>query len=413
MKQLNPLFKALAISLAAFAVVWLSGCNSQQAPPTTPAASEVEFEWPSTLHIAATGASGEAKTVSWAAVMETDLNGPLVRVVNVAAWTNTYKEMAAGNMVVSQIDKSTLRDCVEAIDEYASPDGGPWIAGLVWIDSLASTGFMVRGDSDIRKPEDIQSGTKIAIWNDKSATMSPFRSLLAWAGVSEDDIIWVNTGDYAACPRAVAEGRADICMAAPVAPSVMEASAAPNGIRYIELDPRDNPAGVEAFLELSPLYDFGPIAAGPQSCIGTWSIISYKYLGADMNADPALVYNIATWLDENYDKYKDRYASNTNMTLNDLVTALQTIYIPVHPGLIQYLEEKGIWDEQYEARNQKNLALFEQYHQAYQTAMLQAANMGIEVKSSNQTWLDYWENFKIEKGLPLIKMHLDLTHDSW
>jgi len=376
-------------------------------------ASEFEFEWPAALHIAATGASGEAKTVSWAAVMESDLDGPLVRVVNVAAWTNTYKEMAAGNMVVSQIDKSTLRDCVEAVDEYASPDGGPWTAGLVWVDSLASTGFMVRGDSEIHKPEDIKPGTKIAIWNDKSATMNPFRSLLAWAGVPESDIIWVNTGDYAGCPRAVAEGRADICKAAPVVPLVMEASAAPNGIRYIELNPSDNPGGVRAFLELSPLYDFGPIAAGPQSCIGTWSVTSYKYLGADMNTDAALIYNIAAWLNENYDKYKDRYASNTNMTLNDLVTALQTIYIPVHPGLVQYLEEKGIWNEIYKARNQKDLALFEQYHEAYQAAMQQAVNLGIEVKSSNPAWLDYWERFKTENGLPLIKMHLNLTSHSW
>jgi len=403
----------LVSSLLTLIVLLSAGCAGAAGTTTTPETtpSTVPFQWPVALHLAATGSSGEAKTVSWATVMETDLGGPLVRVVTEAAWTNTYKDMAAGNMVLSQIDKSTLRDCTEALDEYASADGGPWMAGLVWIDSLASTGFMVRADSSIFKPEDIKPGTKIAIWNDKSATMTPFLSLLAWSGLGQQDATWVNTGDYDACVRAVAEGRADICMAAPVAPAVMEASASPHGVRYIALDPHDNPAGAQAFLAKSPLYDFGPITAGPQNVIGTWAIVSYKYLGAGMDTDPELVYNIAKWLDENYDKYKDRYASNKNMTIEDLTAALQTIYIPVHPGLVRYLTEKGIWNADYEARNQTNIALFEDYCAAYQAAMKDAAAQGIEVRSSNADWIAYWENYKETHGLAAIRMHLSLTEN--
>ncbi|MDD4229916.1 MAG: TAXI family TRAP transporter solute-binding subunit [Dehalococcoidales bacterium] len=412
MKKFRFLSRAAAAWLAAMLVFYSAACSAPSPNTTLAPSTTAPFAWPAAVHIGATGSSGEAKTISWASVMESELGGPIVRVVNQSAWTNCYKDMAAGKMVLSQIDKSTLRDSMEAISEYASPDGGPWMASLVWVDSLASTGFMVRGDSDIFAPEDIKPGTKIAIWNDKAATMSPFLSLLAWAGISQDEITWVNTGEYDACVRAVAEGRADICMAAPVAPAVREASAGPRGIRYISLNPNNNPEGAAAFLEISTLYDFGPINAGPAEVIGTWSIISYKYLGTNINTDTELVYNMAKWLDENYDLYKDRYSSNTHMTLNDLVNAMQTVYIPAHPGLIKYLKEKGIWNNNYEARNQANITLFESYCNAYNSAMEEAVAEGIEVKSSNQEWIDFWEAWKVAQGLPPIKMHASLNQEA-
>lgn len=414
MNGFKTIHRFFALSLAAIMLMSLAACSGQNAEPSqSQPATTAPFQWPSTMHIGATGSSGEAKTVSWASVLETKLDGTIVRVVNQAAWTNCYKDMAAEKMVLSQIDKSTLRDSIEAISEYASTDGGPWMAGLVWVDSLASTGFMVRGDSNIAVPEDIQPGTRIAIWNDKAATMSPFLSLLAWAGIDQDEIIWVNTGEYDACVRAVAEGRADICMAAPVTPAVREASASPRGIRYISLNPSDNPNGAAAFLEISTLYDFGPINAGPEEVIGTWSIMSYKYLGTNMNTDTDVIYNMAKWLGENYELYRDRYASNANMTLADLVNALQTIYIPAHPGLVKYLKEKGIWNEEYEERNQANTTLFEDYCSAYQSAMAEATNKGIEIKSSNPEWINFWEDYKRTEGLPGIKMHASLTQDAW
>jgi len=413
MKNTASRLGIIAICMVLTLLLSLAACSTQDPAGTTTPSTTSLFQWPSTIHIGATGSSGEAKVVSWASVMETDLNGPLVRVVNQAAWTNCYKDMAEEKMLLSQIDKSTLRDSIEAISEYASSDGGPWPASLVWVDSLASVGFMVRGDSNISVPEDIEPGAKIAIWNDKAGTMSPFLSLLAWAGVGEDEVTWVNTGEYDACVRAVAEGRADICMAAPVIPAVREASAAPHGIRYISLNPADNPEGAAAFREISTLYDFGPINAGPSGVIGTWSIISYKYMGTNINTDTDLIYNTVKWLDENYDLYKDRYASNAHMTLEDLVTAMQTIYIPAHPGLVKYLQEKGIWNDDFEERNQKNIALLESYCSAYQSAIDEAMDNGIEIRSSNQEWIDFWEEYKEREKLPAIRMHAGLTQDAW
>ncbi|APV44699.1 hypothetical protein Dform_01375 [Dehalogenimonas formicexedens] len=409
---MKPIWRKLAaVAAVVVAAVMLWGCGGNAIYNSTSPAGTA-FKWPDALLFAATGDSGQAKMVSWASAMQNGLNGPLIRVVTEAAWTNTYKDMKAGKMVLSQCDKVTLADDIEAKNEYAMPDGGPWMASMVWIDSLASTGFLVRGNSSMYKPEDIKPGTRIAIWNNQSATMSPFLSLLAWAGVSEKDIVWVNTGDYNACPRAVVEGRADIAMAAPVTPAVMEASAAPSGIRYLSMKPAENPKGAAAFLAISPMYDFAPITAGPASTIGTWAISSYKYLAADVNTDAEMVYRLVKWLDENYSSYKDAYASNTNMTFQDVISALQTTFMPVHPGLVKYLKEKGVWNADYEKRNQTNIALFQKWVTGYQDAMKQATAKGIDIKANNQDWIQFWENYKKTNAIPLLRMHVSLTQDA-
>ncbi len=411
-------------SVVVAAGVLLAGCTNNQSSGSAPGASPAQvssptsagsskpFQWPDTMHFAATGSSGEAKMVSWASVMQSDLKGPIIRVVNEAAWTNTHKDMANNQMVVSQIDKATLGDAFQAINEYATPDGGPWPMGVVWVDSLASSGFMVRGDSDIRKPEDIKPGTKIAIWNNNPATLTTFLSLLAWGNVNEKDIVWVNTGDYNAGPRAVTSGRADITMAAPVTPAVIEAAAAPGGVRYISLDPKDNPEGAKRFLQINPLYEFGPITVGPKSAQGTWAVASYKYVGANLNTDAELIYNMVKWLDQNYDKYKDRYESNKDMTYDQVLASIQTTFAPLHPGLIKYLKEKGVWSQDHERRNQKNLATLQRYIDGYKEAMKQASAGNIEIKSNNPKWIEFWENYKLTNKIPIIQMHVSLTQDA-
>jgi hypothetical protein len=80
---------------------------------------------------------------------------------------------------------------------------------------------------------------------------------------------------------------------------------------------------------------------------------------------------------------------------------------------VKYLKEKGIWNTDYENRNRTNTAQFEAYCQAYQQAKVEAAASGIEVKSSNEEWTDFWVDHKQANALPQIRMHASLTEDCW
>ena len=343
--------------------------------------------------------------------MESD-TGAIIRIQPEAAYVNVFPMMKANDFVCCALDRVNLRNSIEAIDEHAIRNGGPWMPGLVWSESYASSGFFVRGDSDIYTPRDIKPGVKLATHKMETASLKPLRSLLAWAGVSEDDITWVDTGSREANARAVADGRADICFLPPISPSTYEAAAAPHGIHFIDMNPNEDPTGHAAFLEISPMYVFGPAENGPEGAIGKWMPSSYKFITANYYSDAELIYNTCKWLDEKYDLYKDKYESNVFMTLEDTLLGLTTSYTPAHPGLVKYLKEKGLWTDAHEERQKFNMAWIQEYIDAYAEAIARADAAGVEVKPTNEAWIELWENYKKEIEIPLISMHPSLTENA-
>ena len=94
---MNPVLRKLSGILAiALSAIMLWGCGGSATNNISP--TETAFRWPDALLFAATGDSGQAKMVSWASAMQNGLNGPLIRVITEAAWTNTYSDMKAGKV---------------------------------------------------------------------------------------------------------------------------------------------------------------------------------------------------------------------------------------------------------------------------------------------------------------------------
>jgi uncharacterized protein len=379
--------------------------------PTTPPPTVAPYEWPKALHALGIGNSGNAKLVSWLTVLDADTS-MIVRVQEEASYVNAMKILKQGDVGLSDIDRVNIANAVEAIEEHATVEGGPWLPGLIWVSSYASSGFMVRGDSGIAVPADIKPGTRLAVPKQTFASMKPLRSLLAWADVDESDIQWIDTGSRDGSAQAIADGRADIAFLPPISPAVIEAAAAPKGVDFIDLNPGNDPAGHLRFLEISPLYVFGPSTVGPENTVGTWMPSSYKTVVSQYDNDAELIYNIAKWLDENYDSYKTKYESNVDMTLEDTLVALETTFVPAHPGLVKYLDELGLWTAAHEARNQFNVAWITEYIAAYDEAQQKATAQGVEIKPNNEVWIELWENLKKDKNLALISMHPSLDQNA-
>jgi len=178
------------------------------------------------------------------------------------------------------------------------------------------------------------------------------------------------------------------------------------------MNPEEDPAGHAAFMEISPMYVFGPAKTGPEGAVGKWMPSSYKFVTANFATDEELIYNICKWLDEKYDLYKDKYESNVFMTLEDTMLGLATSYVPAHPGLVKYLKEKGLWTNAHEERQKFNMAWIQEYIDAYAEAIARADAAGVEVKPTNQAWVELWENYKKEIKIPLISMHPSLTENA-
>lgn len=401
MKNLSPAHFIVCI----VSVFVLASCFS---PDTDGSSVAGTGPWPQRLHIAAPGRSGLAKYVSWTSMMEAD-TGMVIRVVPQADHRSAMEALRTGEMLLSSGSKTVIRDLVEARGEYAAPDSGPFPIRITWVHDLANSGFFVRGDSSIQTLYDIGPGTRLSVWNESPSTLNPYRALLAWAQVEEEDISWVNAGSFEGAMRAVSEGRADVAFGFPTSPIMTELAAAPRGIRFLNLNAVEDPTGAARWQTVAPLYSFGPITTGLQEAIGTWGTEGYIFELSAADSDEMLIYNIAKWLHENYENYASTYASNKYMSLEHLMRGLETTYIPVHDGLIRYLRELELWTPQHEQRQRENIAMLELYQNSYAEAVEIAAARNIEVSPANSDWISFWETFKLRNNIPKIGQHISLT----
>jgi NMT1 family protein len=398
-----------AISLAFILMMsLLPGCNGETTPTTEPTTPTGEWQWPDITYVCSSGSSGMAKYVSWISLMQEDIPAKL-RVIPEANGLHRYRDIKEGKMFIAAAGKSAFRNIIEALDENAVRDVGPFPARVVWVHALSNSGVYVRGDSQIQTIYDIPPGTRWAIWDDSTSVKKVPLAILRWAQIDENDIIWVNTGSYDACQRAVADGNADITWGFPTSPSVFEAAAAPHKIRYLELNSEEDPEGAIRFREQAPLYVFGPIGNGVPEARGVWGTQGFNMEITSAGTDPELVYRFAKWLDENFDRYKDAFDSNKWMDIDNLMEAIGQTYIPCHDGLIKYLKEKGRWTEDNDARQAENVDLFDQYIKAYAEAIALADAKGIETVPTNDAWQKLWTDYKVEIGIRPIRMFTNLT----
>jgi len=402
---------ATIMMVALLVSVALPGCNGgggdgDTTTPTTPTATG-EWQWPDIIFICSSGSSGMAKYVSWSSLMEKDVPAKL-RVIPEANGLHRYRNIKEGKMFMCSAGKSAFRNIIEALEDNAVRDVGPFPARVVWVHALSNSGVYVRGDSEVNTIYDIKPGIRWAVWQETASVMRVPNGILRWVGVDPDDVVWVNTGSYDACQRAVADGNADITWGFPTSSSVFEAAAAPHGIKYLDLNSDEDPEGADRFREQAPMYVFGPIGNGVPEARGVWGTQGYNMEITSINSDPDLVYQFAKWLDENYDLYKDAYSSNHWMDIDNLMTAIEQTYVPCHEGLIKYLKEKGLWTEAHDARQAVNVDLIEQYIKAYAEAIARADAQGIEVSPTNDAWHELWTNYKTEIDIQPIRMFTGL-----
>ena len=291
---------------------------------------------------------------------------------------------------------------MQAIKGYASKEGGPYQARVLWSSSILYFAFMVKGDSDIHTIDDLKSGKRrFAIPSVIPGVILSVKALLAWLGLTEADVVMVPFGSWKANILSVVEGKADVCGVTTTAAAVFEAASNPRGVRFIPLPYKKDPAGAERFLNVRPTLMFGKVRDGVKASLGVQSVIIpfCYYVRSDMPKD--LAYNLAKWFDEKYDVYKSKNKMNEYMSIDSFRSILDQIYFPVHEGTIKYLKEKKMWTPADDVRQNENLELLTKYVEAYKAAIAEADKRGIEVNPTNAEWMNLWGKFK--KDIPLFR----------
>jgi hypothetical protein len=372
--------------------------EEEEEPPPPPPPVEEVWEWPETLYVGTMGPTSNnyASAVAWTTPLAADTEMKIRLVA----------EMEVSQMLAWVIQGETLMatwggsasEMFEAIDIYATRDRGPQPVAYFYVSSKTDIGFVTRGDSTIKTPYDITPGTKIIyyVWMPKTI----YEALLAWGNVSPDDVEWVPTSDIGVAAGMILDGSADLVFAFPTTPANYDIEYCPQGASWIELNAEEDPDGAARFREVYPGQTYGVMSTGMPSCHGVWGITAVNGYMVRQDTDPDLIYNLTKWLDENYDRFKDGSPDTGGITLDNVMYLGEHNFKPLHDGTVRYLEEKGLWTQAHEARRQANIALLDRWIEAYKEAIDMADDAGIAIDPGNEEWMELWENYKEELGLP-------------
>ncbi|MEO3413163.1 TAXI family TRAP transporter solute-binding subunit [Roseovarius sp. CAU 1744] len=241
----------------------------------------------------------------------------------------------------------------EGIYDYATPDRGPQpvraIAGR-----LSSFVIATAKDAGISQVEDLR-GKRFAMPIGNSSVNSKCAAMLAFGGLSYDDLELLELPAYKDTISAMTEGRADAACVVTTTGGLYELAESPRGISYVPL-PADNAEGWERMSAVLPILSPYKESVGAGLKDGdSIEAAGYRYpvltVRTDMSVDE--VYALTKAMDETFEIYKDATFASRRWSLDQAATP--PIDAPFHEGAVKYLTEKGMWSEEAEAWNKARI----------------------------------------------------------
>jgi len=245
------------------------------------------------------------------------------------------------------------------IDSYLAYTGiGPYSAPMSNIRLLARAFplymmYMVRGDSDLYRVEDLRDKRVVVRIRGNAALEFLFRAILATGGLSGDDIDEITVGGIPDGARLLTEGRVDaVVIGVDTALTLQAHATIAGGIRYVTMGQDESRLSeLMPGSKVSPSPE-GPVTAGLAEVPRVSEISHYINTGVHLAEEDA--YQLTRTIHENWQALRDNYAMLTNVPPQGLVPANSPI--PYHEGAIRYFREVGLWSEAHE-ENQARLML--------------------------------------------------------
>ncbi len=361
------------------------------------------YEWPRFFNVVTpiVGTANHSLAVAWTSEF-TAQTGVRARVLPAPNGYSRASWLETGEGRLALYQASDYFDQMDANEGYATPDAGPKDTRLINMYQVTGWGYMVRGDSDIESFHDIGPGTRISYSPSSSFLVAGVDALLAYLDLEHSDVTLVEVGNYGANTAVIPEGRADVTFTSPSSGPSYEAEAGPHSIRWLPLPKEeDDPEAFARYRAIHPGYIPQELESGVSTAKGVYMDHAYQANHVSADEDPEFVYQLVKWMDENHDSYKDDYTHAHMMSIDNLVKFLEVGALqPLHEGTIRYLEEKGLWTEEFQVRQDQLVALAEKQVAGYEEAMEAASAEGITIAPDNPEWVTFWADYREENGLP-------------
>ncbi|CAN0488136.1 unnamed protein product [Ectocarpus sp. 12 AP-2014] len=223
-------------------------------------------------------------------------------------------------------------------------------------------------NANIHTLEDLR-GQRVAYVAGNPSVNVKCDAILAFAGLSRDDVEAVMFPTHGAAMSSLVEDRADATCTTTTASQLYELEESSRGIRWVDI-PADDEEGWARMNQVAPVFQsFRETIGAGLSEASPANMLAYRYpiIVAMADRDDEEVYQLIKGLDESYDLYRDATAAIHRWAIED--SGVPPIDIPFHPGAIRYMKEKGLWSEEMQTWNDNRLARLEALKQAWDTLL--------------------------------------------
>ena len=338
------LFRAVP---AGFAIAFAAGLLVS--PPQSALAADAKL--PSTLTFTAydTGSSGFNIAVAVGKMLK-DKHGADVRVLPAGNDVARLAPLKAGRAQASAMGIGSYFS-QEGVFEFAVKDWGQQpLRQILSAVSCNAISLGVAKDTGVKEVKDLK-GKRIGMVVGSPALNQNAFAVLAFGGVSRNDVKLVEFSSYGAMWKGMVNNEVDAAIASTISGQVKEVESSPRGIVY----PPTPAADKEGWARM---HKFGPYyyphkttcGAGIPSG-GSIELPAYPYpiFLAYASQPTDVVYGLAKAMIVDYDAYKGGAPGADGL---DVKRQILSWVLPYHEGTVKALKEAGAWTAENEKHNQ-------------------------------------------------------------
>ncbi|WBU56231.1 TAXI family TRAP transporter solute-binding subunit [Paracoccus sediminicola] len=325
-----------------------------------------------------TGSTGNAQAVAIGSALQNELDKTL-RILPGKNDVSRMVPLRDGRVMFSAAGIATFY-AQEGIEEFNDPEWGPQrVRVLLTSNPAHNQGVAATAESGIETVADLE-GRRVAAVVGSPAINNGIEAVLAFAGLSWDDVERVDFPGYSASWEGMLNGQVDAAWGATTISSAFQLESSPRGIRWLTLPP-DDTEGWKRLQSVAPhiVPHQATIGAGisednPQQ--GT--NYPYPILIAYAQQDPALVEAMTRAMVDLYPTYSDASPGADGWALENQI--LDWI-VPFHEGAIPVLEAQGVWSPEAQAHNDALVERQDRLAEAWEGLMAQDLSGGALVEA--------------------------------
>jgi len=244
----------------------------------------------------------------------------------------------------------------EAVYTFGNRNWGPQPIRLLLhnVADGCAVSMAVAADAGVKTMADLK-GKRVSWVQGAPALNKAVEAMLAHAGLTWDDVEKVQVGGYGASIDSIINGDNDAAEGATFSTSMVKLEASPRGLMHPP-QPHADTEGWKRLNAVVPWYfphkcmQGAAVPAEGYEGVGT----AYPILVGTTQASDDLAYNMTKAMYEHYDDYKASAPGANGWAWER--QKLEHVFLPFHPGAVQYYKEIGKWTEGAQANQDKNLA---------------------------------------------------------